>query len=95
MTDITYKTGENFLLNIKAYVLVPIYPKDMLMYQPVLSKFGGETDKHQEQMFNYAQMSGRFEYDANYINMNTQIKNLKTSILQVTERIYVDKPINK
>lgn len=46
MTDITYKTGENFLLNIKAYVLVPIYPKDMLMYQPVLSKFGGETDKH-------------------------------------------------
>lgn len=32
-------------------------------------------------MFNYAQMSGRFEYDANYINMNTQIKNLKTSIL--------------
>ena len=46
-------------------------------------------------MFNYAQMSGRFEYDSNYINMNTQVKNLKTSILQVTERIYVDKPINK
>ena len=45
MMDITNKTGENFLQNMKAYVLVPIYPKDMLMYQPVLSKFGGETDK--------------------------------------------------
>jgi hypothetical protein len=80
---------------MKAFVLVPIYPKDMMMYQPVLSKFGGDTDRQQEQVFNYAQMSGRFEYDANYINMTTLVKNLKTSILQLTDRIYVDKPMNK
>lgn len=46
-------------------------------------------------VFNYAQMSGRFEYDANYISMNTYIRNLKTNILQLTDRIYVDKPIKK
>ena len=46
-------------------------------------------------MFNYAQLSGRFDYDSNYINMNSCIMNLKTSILQLTDRIYVDKPIKK
>lgn len=40
-------------------------------------------------------MSGRFEYDSNYINWNTIVKNLKTSIIQLTDRIYVDKPIRK
>ena len=40
-------------------------------------------------------MSGRFEYDSNYINMTTVIKNLKTSIIELTDRIYVDKPIKK
>ena len=74
---------------------MPIYPKDLLMYQPVLSKFGGEIDQQQDMMFNYAQLSGRFDYDSNYINMNSCIMNLKTSILQLTDRIYVDKPIKK
>lgn len=94
MQDVADKIGETFL-NQKAYILVPIYPKDLLMYQPVLSKFGGEIDQQQDLMFNYAQLSGRFDYDSNYINMNSCIMNLKTSILQLTDRIYVDKPIKK
>ena len=53
MQEVCNKIGETFL-NLKAYVLVPIYPKDLLMYQPVLSKFGGETDMQQDMMFNYA-----------------------------------------
>lgn len=40
-------------------------------------------------------MSGRFDYDANYIYMSSRIKNLKTSIVELTDRIYVDKPIKK
>jgi hypothetical protein len=44
MQDVASKIGETFL-NQKAYILVPIYPKDLLMYQPVLSKFGGEIDQ--------------------------------------------------
>ena len=44
MQDVAVKIGETFL-NQKAYILVPIYPKDLLMYQPVLSKFGGEIDQ--------------------------------------------------
>jgi hypothetical protein len=46
-------------------------------------------------IFNYAQMSGRFDYDANYINWNTNVKNIKTSFVQLTDRVYVDKPIKK
>lgn len=36
-----------------------------------------------------------FDYDANYIDLNTQIKNLKYSSVEVTERVYVDKPMRK
>ncbi len=40
-------------------------------------------------------MSGRFDYDANYIDLNTFIKNLKYSSVEITERVYVDKPMKK
>ena len=40
-------------------------------------------------------MSGRFDYDANYIDLNTFIKNIKYSSVEITERVYVDKPMKK
>ena len=46
-------------------------------------------------MFKHAQMSGRFDYDTNYIELKTFVKNLKTSTVELTDRIYVDKPIRK
>ena len=36
-----------------------------------------------------------FDYDANYIDLSTFIKNLKYSTVEVTERVYVDKPLKK
>jgi hypothetical protein len=36
-----------------------------------------------------------FDYDSNYIDMNTQVKNLKYSSVEVTERVYVDMPMRK
>jgi hypothetical protein len=43
MQDVAKKIGDTFL-NQKAYVLAPIYPKDMNIYQPALTKFGGVLD---------------------------------------------------
>jgi hypothetical protein len=36
-----------------------------------------------------------FDYDANYVDLNSIIKNLKYSSVEVTERVYVDKPMRK
>lgn len=46
-------------------------------------------------MFNNQQRTGAFDYDANYLDNNTLIKNLKYSTVELTEKIYVDKPIKK
>jgi hypothetical protein len=60
-----------------------------------LAKYGGKSSDYIELMFNNQQMSGRFDYDANYIDLNTFIKNLKYSSVEITERVYVDKPMEK
>ena len=36
-----------------------------------------------------------FDYDANYVDLNSFIKNLKYSTVEVTERVYVDMPMRK
>jgi len=36
-----------------------------------------------------------FDYDTNYLDNNTVIKNLKYSTVELTERIYVDKPMKR
>lgn len=46
-------------------------------------------------MFNNQQQSGHFDYDANYIDLNSIISNIKYSTVEVTERVYVDKPMRK
>ena len=46
-------------------------------------------------MFENQQSSGQFDYDANYIDLSTIIKNLKYSTVEVTEKIFVDKPMRK
>jgi hypothetical protein len=35
------------------------------------------------------------DYDPNFIDLNTYVKNLKTNTVELTEKIYVDKPIRK
>ena len=60
-----------------------------------MSQFGGQITAFQDNLFNIAQSSGRFDYDANYINWNTFIRNLKTSNVMLTDKVYVDKPIKK
>ena len=39
------------------------------------------------------QRTGNFDYDTNYLDANVVVKNLKYSNIELTERIYVDKPI--
>lgn len=36
-----------------------------------------------------------FDYDSNYIDINTQVKNLKYTAVEITERVYVDMPMRK
>jgi len=40
-------------------------------------------------------MSDGFQYETNFIDMNTKIKNLKTSTIELKERVFVDKPNRK
>ena len=60
-----------------------------------LAKYGGKINENFERMFNSQQKSGDFGYDSNYIDKNTFIKNIKYSAVEVTERVYVDKPLKK
>lgn len=40
-------------------------------------------------------MTGKFAYDANFIDLNMYVKNLKTNTVELTEKVYVDKPFKK
>ena len=46
-------------------------------------------------MFHNQQKTGCFEYDATSLDLNQRIKNLKHSTLELTEKVYVDKPMKK
>jgi hypothetical protein len=46
-------------------------------------------------MFTNQQMMGRFGYDATALDLNAMVRNLKYSNVELTERLYVDKPIKK
>ncbi|CDW71590.1 UNKNOWN [Stylonychia lemnae] len=97
LTDqISKRAGENFL-NQKLFVIIPcqLQSQNKNQYLATISQYGGQTTAYQENIFNIAQQSGRFDYDANHLNQNTIIRNLKTTNLMLTDRIYVDKPINK
>jgi hypothetical protein len=74
--------GENFL-NRKLYALVPQVKAGAAnpsfnQYLPTISQYGGVTSAQQDNIFNMAQQNGRFNYDADYINYHTLIKNLKS-----------------
>jgi hypothetical protein len=40
-------------------------------------------------------MMGMFGYDATALDLNAMVRNLKYSNVELTERLYVDKPIKK
>lgn len=40
-------------------------------------------------------MTGKFSYDTNFIDLSTYVKNLKTNTVELTEKIYADKPFKK
>jgi hypothetical protein len=40
-------------------------------------------------------LTGKFDYDANFLDLNTQIRNLKTSRIELHEKIFLDKPLKK
>ena len=50
-------------------------------------------DHFSEIRFINNQRTGNFDYDTNYLDPNVVVKNLKYSNIELTERIYVDKPI--
>ena len=94
ISKIGNKIGENFM-NQKQYVVLPVYKSSpsKMQFLPIIADYGGLTTDKQEKTFNIAQSNGAFDYDANYINWNTFIKNLKTTTVKLTEKVYVDKPI--
>ena len=42
-----------------------------------------------------AKLHNKIEYDTNFIDYNMLLRNLKTNTIELTERIYVDKPLKK
>jgi hypothetical protein len=40
-------------------------------------------------------MTGKFNYEANELDLNTYIRNLKASTIELREKIFVDKPMRK
>ena len=81
LDEIAKKVGETSL-NPKQYMFVPVY-----------KHFNNErTDS---QILEDAQINGKLHYDVNFIDYKTQLRNLKTNCLELTEKVYVDKPIKR
>ena len=97
LKEVAKKLKDNIYLNQKMFCLIPIIPKGESKPANAftLAKYGGKSSDYMELMFNNQQSSGLFDYDSNYIDLNTIIKNLKYSTVEVTERVYVDKPMRK
>jgi hypothetical protein len=43
----------------------------------------------------YGSSALRIDYDTSAIDLSTFVKNLKTTYVELTEKIYVDKPLKK
>lgn len=97
LAEVAKKLKDNIYLNSKQFCIVPIIPKgaDKPANTFTLAKYGGKSNDFMELMFNNQQSSGQFDYDSNYVDMSSFIKNLKYSSVEVTERVYVDKPMRK
>ena len=68
-------------------MLVPV--NRQAMASPVVKDYRSAT------LVGGAQMTGRFDYDTNFIDMNMYVKNLKANSIELNERIYVDKPLRR
>jgi hypothetical protein len=42
-----------------------------------------------------AKLNNTIEYDTNFVDYKMLLRNLKTNTLELTERIYVDKPLKR
>ena len=83
LSEISKKVGEASL-NPKQFVFVPIYKNGMGREKRVDSDLGGDNN-----------LDDSIEYDTNFIDYQTKIKNMKTNCIELTEKRYVDKPANK
>ena len=102
LSEVAAKLRDNIYLNNKLYCLVPVIAKGATGdgVKPantfcLAKRYGGKSTDYMEMMFENQQSSGQFDYDANYIDLTTIIKNLKYTTVEVTERVYVDKPMKK
>lgn len=82
LEEVGKKTGESFL-NPKLYVLHPVQ-KHSYFWRSSGEKSLGDS-----------QMTGKFAYESTAIDLNTAVKNLKSNTVELTEKIYVDKPYRK
>ena len=103
LNEVATKLKDNIYLNQKMYCLIPVIPKGTTDVGGVKQtnnfslarRYGGKSSDYMELMFSNQQSSGQFDYDSNNIDLNTIIKNLKYNTVEVTERVYVDKPMRK
>lgn len=94
---VSQKLNDPIYTNAKQFCIVPVLSKreGKAHGSFSLAKYGGKSSDFMELMFNNQQMSGQFDYDASYVDLNTVIKNIKVAVVEVTERVYVDKPMKK
>lgn len=84
LEEIAKKVGETFL-NPKQYVLVPVIKNSQ--YSPDKKNNSRSNSKNSREP--------KLDYDTNYIDMNMYVRNLKTSTVELNEKVYVDKPVKR
>jgi hypothetical protein len=83
------KAGEN-LFNPKQFNIIPVYKNG--------ERFNhGFKDKNKDfdSDLTGSQLTGKFTYDMKAASMNTYVKNLKTNTVELTDKIFVDRPYQK
>ena len=96
LREVSRKLKDPIYTNAKQFCIVPVLSKrETKGGNFSLAKYGGKSSDFMELMFNNQQMSGQFDYDASYVDLNTVIKNIRSAVVEVTERVYVDKPMKK
>ena len=48
-----------------------------------------------ESKLNYIQLTGDFKYEVPELDLNSLVRNLKTDTIELKEKIFIDKPLQK
>lgn len=96
LEELAKKVGETFL-NPRQYLLVPLQAMSSMVSPSGRPREESDPSRIPDTLVssNPFPALNDFSYDSNFIDLNSYVRNLKTNMIELREKIYVDKPVRK